>query len=257
MKKTAVILASSEGIGFSSAKKLMEDGHRVVLFSRSEEKLERASKELTEAGGEVHAQVGDIGSQEDMDRLFSMVEEKWGGCDILVNNSGGPAGGGALGFEDEDWMSVMTGYALPIFRAIRRVVPYMQKQGWGRIITVASIAVKQPIDDLDLSNFLRGGLAAVHKTLARKLAKDGINVHMVLPGAILTERSRKRIQARADKNNMTFEESIKVSESRIPKGRLGHPDEVGDAVAFLASEKAEYLTAQYIQIDGGMLTGLY
>ena len=115
MKKTAVVLASSEGIGFSSAKKLLEDGHRVVLFSRSEEKLLKASSALEEAGGEVSAEIGDLTSESDLERLFGRVEKQWGGCDILVNNSGGPPAGGLLGFSDDDWTMALTDYALPVF----------------------------------------------------------------------------------------------------------------------------------------------
>jgi len=114
------------------------------------------------------------------------------------------------------------------------------------------LAVKEPIDNLDLSNFIKTGLTAVHRTLTHNVAKDNINVHLVHPAAILTERSVKRIQERADLMNITYEESLKISESRIPKGELGKPSDIGELVAFLCSSKADYLTGLSVQVDGGM-----
>jgi 3-oxoacyl-[acyl-carrier protein] reductase len=252
--KTAVILGASEGIGLGCAQRLASAGHRVVLFARSEEKLAEARESIE---GEVAAVVGDLASAEQLDSLFEMVNRNYGGCDILVNNNSGPPPGDVLSLAEEDWATVMKTHTLPIFRAIKTVVPRMIEKEWGRIVTIGSVAVKQPIENLDLSNFLRGGLAAVLKPLSRKLAKHGINVHLICPGAILTTRSIQRIQARADSMEISFDESVKVSEENIPMGRLGMPEDVGDLVEFLCSDRASYLTGNVIQIDGGMTTGLF
>lgn len=255
-RKTAVVLAGSEGLGFAAARCLAQDGHRVVLFSRSNEKLELARARLLDHSADAVTIQGDLTSPDDQARLFAYVDERFGGTDILVNNSGGPSPGSLLDLSDDDWRQAFEEQAVPLMRAIRRVVPGMRQRRWGRIITIASLSVKAPIDGLDLSNFMRGGLAAVHRTLARSLAPHEINVHMVLPGSIMTARSRSLIQKRADDLGLSFEEAQSASIARIPKGRLGEPDDVGRVVAFLASEGAGYLTGNFVPVDGGMYAGL-
>jgi len=256
MPKTAVVLAGSEGLGLAAAQCLAQDGHRVVLFARSKEKLEAAQARIKKDGYEVHTVQGDLISPHDLDRLFTEVETRFGGTDILVNNTGGPHPGNVLELSDEDWRSAFEEQALSLIRAIRRVVPGMLRQKWGRIITIASLSVKAPIDGLDLSNFMRGGLAAIHRTLARSLASSDVNVHMVLPGSIMTARSRALIQKKADSLKASFDEAESASLARIPKGRFGQPDDVGRVVAFLASDGAGYLTGNFVRVDGGLYTGL-
>jgi 3-oxoacyl-[acyl-carrier protein] reductase len=255
-QKTAVILAGSEGLGLASAHHLAYEGHRVVIFSRSTVKLDLARTTFEEHGKEVFTIQGDITSAADLDRLFAHVEETFGGTDILVNNTGGPRPGNILELSDDDWRLAFEEQAISLIRAIRRVVPEMRQRRWGRIITIASLSVKAPIDGLDLSNFMRGGLAAVHRTLARTLAPHDINVHMVLPGSIMTARSRSLIQKKAESLKVSFEEAQSASIARIPKGRLGQPEDVGRVVAFLASEGAGYLTGNFIRVDGGMYAGV-
>jgi 3-oxoacyl-[acyl-carrier protein] reductase len=256
MRRTAVVLAGSEGLGRAAAQHLSQQGHRVVLFSRSKDKLEEARAELAAQGGEVLTVPGDLGSAADLDRLFVSAKERFGAIDILVNNSGGPRAGSLLDLTDEDWRTAFEEQAVSLMRAIRRVVPDMRERRWGRIITIASLSVKTPIDGLDLSNFMRGGLAAVHRTLARSLAPYDINVHMVLPGSIMTGRSRALIEGRARRGGVSFDEALSSSIARIPKGRLGRPEDVGSVVAFLASEAASYLTGNFIRVDGGLYAGL-
>jgi 3-oxoacyl-[acyl-carrier protein] reductase len=235
---------------------LAQQGHHIVLFSRSNRKLEAAKTDLAAKGGDVLAVRGDLASADDLDRLFTLAEERFGGIDILVNNSGGPRPGNLLDLTDEDWREAFEEQAISLMRAVRRVVPRMRDRRWGRIITIASLSVKSPIDGLDLSNFMRGGLAAVHRTLARSLAQYDVNVHMVLPGSIMTARSRALIQGRAERQGVSFDDALSSAASRIPKGRLGRPEDVGSVIAFLASEEAGYLTGNFIRVDGGMYTGL-
>lgn len=255
-RRTAVVLAGSEGLGLASAQCLGHEGHRVVLFSRSNDKLEAARARLTESGIEAFTVRGDLASAADLERLFAFVEKRCGGTDILVNNTGGPRPGHALELSDDDWRDAFEEQALSLMRSIRHVVPGMRERGWGRIITIASLSVKAPIDGLDLSNFMRSGLAAVHRTLARALAPHEVNVHMVLPGSIMTARSGSLIQRRADSLGISFDEALSASLARIPKGRHGQPEDVGHVVAFLASERADYLTGNFIRVDGGMFGGL-
>jgi 3-oxoacyl-[acyl-carrier protein] reductase len=255
-QRTAVILAGSEGLGLAAAQCLGEEGHRVVIFSRSKEKLEAARTCFIKRGHDALIFPGDLASSDDLERLFGFVEERFGGTDILVNNTGGPQPGNILDLPDEAWRTAFEEQAISLMRAIRRVVPGMRARRWGRIITIASLSVKAPIEGLDLSNFMRGGLAAVHRTLARALAPHDVNVHMVLPGSIMTARSRALIQKRADTLKTSFDEALSTSIGRIPKGRLGTPEDVGHVVAFLASERAGYLTGNFIRVDGGMYAGL-
>lgn len=254
-QKLAVVLAGSQGIGFASAQRLVQTGHRVVIFSRSRAKLDAALARLRETSDDVSAVAGDVAEERDLEALFAHADSL-GGTDIVVNNNGGPPTGNVLSLGDADWQAAFGQHALPVFRAVRRVVPRMIERGWGRVITIASISVKMPLDELDLSNFMRGGLAAVHRTLARSLAKHGVNVHMVLPGSIMTERSRALIEARAGRQGISFDQALAASTARIPKGRLGAPEDVAEAVAFLASERTDYLTGNFIQVDGGLFSGL-
>jgi len=255
-QRTAIVLAGSEGLGFASAQCLARDGHRVIIFARSKDKLQEAEARILERGHKVLTIQGDLTSADDLDRLFTHVETHYGGIDILVNNTGGPRPGSLLELSEDDWRLAFEEQALSLIRAIRRVVPRMKERRWGRIITIASLSVKAPIDGLDLSNFMRSGLAAVHRTLTRTLAPHDVNVHMVLPGSIMTARSRALIHKRAERLNVSFKEAESASIARIPKGRLGHPDDVGRIVAFLASEETDYLTGNFIRVDGGMYAGL-
>jgi 3-oxoacyl-[acyl-carrier protein] reductase len=255
-KRTAVVLAASGGIGRACAEKIAEQGDRVVLFSRSAAKLEDVASQITARGGEAAAVVGDISSAADLKRLFEDVERRFGGTDILINNGPGPKGGDTLSLTDEDFEASLREQVLPILRAVRHVVPGMAQRKWGRIVTIGSIAAKMPIDGLDLSNFARAGLAGLHRSLARSLARQQINVHYVLPGTILTQRTQDRIAQRAAKQNIRFEDALAQSAASVPMGRLGEPDEVGHLVAFLCSDRASYLAGDFIQVDGGLYTGL-
>lgn len=255
-QRTAVVLAGSEGLGLASAQCLAREGHQVVIFSRSAEKLDAARASIEGSGPEVCTVRGDLSCPEDLERLFRQVEERFSGTDILVNNTGGPRPGTMLDLSDEDWNVAFQEQALSVIGAIRRVVPAMRRRRWGRIITIASLSVKAPIEGLDLSNFMRGGLAAVHRTLARTLAPDDVNVHMVLPGSIATARSRALIRQKAERLKVSLEEAQAVSVARIPKGRQGQPGDIGEVVAFLASERADYLTGNFMRVDGGMYEGI-
>ncbi|TGL98081.1 SDR family oxidoreductase [Leptospira barantonii] len=253
LKRTALVIGASEGIGYACAKSLLEDGNRVCIVSRSEQKLDNAKRTLSERfPNDILSFVSDIGEPKAIHEINKFVNTTWGNVDILVNSNGGPKAGKLTTLSDEDWLQGFNTFAMPVIRAIREFSADMIKNKWGRIVTIGSIAAKEPIENLDLSNFIRSGFLGLHKSVSRDLAKHNINVHMVQPGSILTSRTKQRITQRATELGISFEESEKISLSKIPKGKIGDAEEVGKLVRFLCSEQADYLTGTSINVDGGM-----
>ena len=253
MKKIALILGASEGLGYACAKALVEEDVYVCLVSRNQEKLNAALDKLnTISRDHAISFKGDLSDSNLIRNAIDLVASKWGSINILVNSNGGPKAGKVSNLSDQDWSDSFNSYALPVFRAIREVLPEMKRQKWGRIITIGSIAAFEPIENLDISNFIRSGFLGLHKSLAREVACDQVNVHVVLPGAIYTGRTQGRIEQRAKKLNISKEESMSMSIAKIPKNKIGDPADVGNLVAFLCSEKASYLTGSTHNVDGGM-----
>ncbi|AOP33668.1 hypothetical protein A0128_07330 [Leptospira tipperaryensis] len=253
MNKVAVVIGASEGIGFACAKSLLEAGNKVCIVSRSREKLDLAVAQLSEVSQEkIISFAADIGEPNSVQEISHFVESNWGDIGILINSNGGPKAGKLLTLSDEDWHKGFDTFAMPVIRAIREFSKNMIKNQWGRIVTIGSIAAKEPIENLDLSNFIRSGFLGLHKSVSRDLAKHNVNVHMVQPGSILTSRTKQRISQRAADLGISYEESEKLSLSKIPKGKIGDPEEVGSLVRFLCSEHSGYLTGTSIYVDGGM-----
>ena len=252
MKKIALILGASEGLGFACAKALLEDGVQVCIVSRTEAKLARAVEELSKINSQnIISYAGDIAQEATLLNAKKLVESKWGKINILINSNGGPKAGKVTNLSDNDWKESFEKYALPVFRSIRSLVPDMIENNWGRIITIGSIAAKEPIENLDISNFIRSGFLGMHKTLSREVAKNNINVHNILPGSILTSRTEERILQRSKDLSISLEKSQEMSVAKIPKGKLGDPSDVGNLVAFLCSDKSGYLTGNSFLVDGG------
>jgi 3-oxoacyl-[acyl-carrier protein] reductase len=257
MNKIALVLAASEGIGFSIAIKLLEIGNKVCIVSRSQGKLNSAINDIVSFNSDYKENIIsyaiDISSENSMLKIKDFIQAKWGRSpDILINNNGGPKEGSLLSLNEEEWLDGFNSYAMPVISAIKVFSLDMIKNNWGKIITIGSIAAKEPIPNLDISNFVRSGLLGLHKSISKELAKDNINVHMVLPASILTSRSKSIIQNRAEVMNISFDESMQISNSRIPKGHLGDPSDVGNLVAFLCSDQANFLTGTSINVDGGV-----
>jgi 3-oxoacyl-[acyl-carrier protein] reductase len=254
-KRNALVTGASKGIGKAIVKRLLNDGCRVLAISRSEENLRKSFQEELN-GDDLRIMVGDISDPATITKAIQRMESEFGSCDILVNNNGGPPPGNLEDISLDEWKAAFNYFALPFIHAIQAVLPGMKSRGFGRIITIGSISVIEPIMNLDLSNFIRAGFLGIHKSLSQRVAADGICVHMVNPGAILTERSIGRIQARADDLGISYEKSLQLSQERIPKGDLGSAEDVANAVSFLASDASGYLTALSIQVDGGMTKSL-
>jgi len=251
--KVALVAASSKGLGKASALALAREGARVTICARTEADLHTAAEEIRrETGAEVLAVPADLASAAGIQRVVAATAERFGGVDVLVNNSGGPARGRFAEFADEDWRRAFEVVTLNFVRFVREVVPYMRRQRWGRIVGIQSSSVKQPVEGIDLSNALRPGIAGLTKSLMPDLAKDGITINLVLPGMFLTSRLIAGA-GRSHEGDKALHEKLAPTAATIPLGRLGDPMELGSVVAFLASQQASYITGAVYQVDGGII----
>jgi 3-oxoacyl-[acyl-carrier protein] reductase len=255
--KVALVAAASKGLGKAAAQELAQEGAKVAIAARHQEELEAAAEEIRRAtGGEVLAIAADVTRRADVESLVHAVEEHWGRIDILVNNAGGPRPGLFAEMTDQDWLDALQLNLLSAIRLTALVLPGMRRRRWGRIINITSVAVKQPMPNLILSNTARAGVVAMAKTLAGQVAAEGITVNNVCPGYTLTERMRNLAAAGAQAEGISPEEVIARWERTIPAGRLGRPEELAALIAFLASERAAYITGTTIQVDGGWVQSL-
>ena len=262
--KVALITASSKGLGRACAEALAREGARVVINGRRPEELARAAQEIRQVmavkGADVHTVAGDVTNPEDISRLFKATLARFGQLDILVTNGGGPTPGHFAALSEKDWQAGLDSTLWPVLRLIRTAVPYLQaaqERGGGRIINIVSTSVKQPIPGLFLSNALRPAVIGLAKSLSIELAPDGILVNNVCPGSFDTDRIRHVYEARAEGTPYTVEQVAEQAAKAIPLGRLGDPRELGNVVAFLASDKATYLTGQTLSVDGGLVNSLF
>jgi 3-oxoacyl-[acyl-carrier protein] reductase len=251
--KVALVAASSKGLGKASALALAREGARVTLCARTEADLDAAAEQIrSQTGAEVLAVPADLASAAGIHSVVAATAERFGGVDILVNNSGGPAPGRFAEFTEVDWRQAFEVVTLNFVRFVREVLPYMRAQRWGRIVVIQSSSVKQPVDGIDLSNGLRPGVAGLAKAIMPDLAKDGITINLVLPGMFLTSRIVAGA-GRSPEEDQALQEQLAPIAAAIPVGRFGDPMELGSLVAFLASQQAAYITGAVYQVDGGLI----
>jgi 3-oxoacyl-[acyl-carrier protein] reductase len=255
--KCAIVCAASKGLGRATALALARGGARVVICARTAAALEAAAAEIrAETGAEVIPVAADLSKAEDVDRLIARAARDLGGIDILVTNTGGPRSALFESLGDQDWVESFDALVMSVVRLCRGAIPHMRQRGGGRIVHITSVSVKQPIDGLVLSNALRAAVTGLSRTLANELAPDNILVNCVAPGYTRTDRVVELAEATAARERTTPEEVQRRLEEKIPLKRLGTPEEFADVVAFLASDRASYVTGTTLQVDGGFVRSL-
>jgi 3-oxoacyl-[acyl-carrier protein] reductase len=256
--RVAIVAASSRGLGKACAFELAREGAKVVVCARHANSLAVAAQEIQAAtGADVSYIEVDLTEPAQILHLADETLRRYGRIDILVTNNGGPAPGYFDDFDDEAWLTAHWLTLMSAVRLIRAVLPAMRVQQWGRIVNITSITVKQPIDDLLLSNVYRPGVIGLAKTLSTQLAAEGITVNNVAPSYTRTERVLEIDRARARQEGRTVEEIAAEKAARYPMKRMAEPEELAALVAFLASERASYITGATISVDGGYAKGLF
>lgn len=255
--KVAFVAAASRGLGRAIAEELAAEGASVAVNARDGAALGVVRDEIAAASGvDVIALPGDLANADDVGRMADKALSHFGRVDVLVTNAGGPPGGAFETLGPEMWKSAVDLTLMSVVNLSRALLPGMKQRGWGRIINVTSIAVKQPVQGLMLSNSLRSAVTGFARTLANETAQFGVTVNNILPGYTRTERVIELSAATAKREGSTPEAAVAKWESEIPMARLGEPRELAALAAFLASERAAYITGTSIAVDGGWIRSL-
>ena len=255
--RVALVAASSRGLGRAVAEELAAEGAELVLCARGEAALRETAAAIRAASGvRVVEVVADVSEPADVRRVVDAALRELGRVDILVTNTGGPPAGPFESHTADAWRDAIRGNLESVLELTRAVLPGMKERRWGRIVNVTSIAVKQPVDNLILSNSVRAAVTGFARTLANEVAPFGITVNNVMPGYTRTERVTSLAERNAQLRGTTPDAEQAAWERQIPMGRLGDPREFGAMVAFLASERASYTTGASVPVDGGWIRGL-
>ncbi|HYX27982.1 MAG TPA: SDR family oxidoreductase [Pyrinomonadaceae bacterium] len=255
--KVALVAAASRGLGRAVAEELAREGASLVICSRKQETIERVANEIAKSSGaKVFGFAADVSNPNDVERLVQSAIDRFGRIDILVTNSGGPPAGPFEAFDMDQWEAATRLLLYSSVNLARAVLPGMKERRWGRILNITSIAVKQPVDNLILSNSLRAGVTGFARTLANEVAQFGITVNNIMPGYTRTERVEELAKMLAEKQGITSEEFIARWEQEIPMHRIGDPREFAALATFLVSERASFITGTSIPVDGGWIRSL-
>jgi 3-oxoacyl-[acyl-carrier protein] reductase len=247
--RSVLVTGASKGIGRACALGFAAEGARVAMCARTEADLKAAADEVRGHGAaDVLALAGDASRAADVDRIVTQTVERFGGVDVLVANVGGPPRGNFADFTDEQWMHAFELTMMSMVRMIRAVLPHMRQKRWGRIVAIQSTSVVRPLPALLLSNAIRPGVMGLFESLVPELARDNILINAVCPGRTLTERFISGYKL----SGLSKDDYLKAQAAIIPLGRAGTPEELANAVLFMASERASYITGVTLPVDGGV-----
>ena len=256
-QRVALVTGASSGLGLAIARALAAEGCAVAMVARRADLLEREARDIVaQAKGRALPLAGDVTRTEDVARVTSQAAAMLGPIDILIANAGGPPSTTLATTSEEQYQSALELNLLASIRLSRAVVPAMRERRWGRVIFVSSMAAKQPLAGLLLSNTARAGLLGFAKTIANECAADNVLVNTVLPGHFDTDRAMELAKMRSAREQRSVDEILRTRASSIPLGRSGRPEEFAAAVTFLASERASFITGVALQVDGGQIAGL-
>ncbi|MDQ7815664.1 MAG: SDR family oxidoreductase [Melioribacteraceae bacterium] len=256
--KTVLVTASSMGIGRATAELFIKEGCKVAICSRNKDNLIKTANEIKSLYSiEPLWVVCDIDKVSDIENTISVIKKNYGDIDILVNNCGGPIPGFFENLSDDNWQDAFEQILLSVIRFTRLVLPGMKLKSWGRIINITSLSVKQPVDNLILSNSLRSAVTGWAKTLSNQVGKFNITVNNVAPGYTLTARLYELAVSRAKQSGDSHEHVLASMANDVPMRRLARPDEVGSLIVYLASEQAGFITGSTIAVDGGVIRATY
>jgi 3-oxoacyl-[acyl-carrier protein] reductase len=255
--KIALVTASSRGLGRAVAEELAAEGATLILCARNEASLAATAESIRQGTGATVVTVpADVSDPAAVDRVWARARDEFGHVDVLVTNAGGPPAGPFESHSPSAWSDALRLNFESVVNITRAVLPGMKERRWGRIINITSIAVKQPVDNLILSNSVRAAVTGFARTLANEVATYGVTVNNVMPGYTLTDRISDLATSNAQQHGTTVEAVTAVWENQIPMRRLGTPREFAAMVAFLASERASYTTGASIPVDGGWIRSL-
>ena len=254
--RVGAVSAASKGLGRACALELAREGADLAICARGEEALRATQKELEELGARVQATAMDMTEPGTCERFVEDAVAEFGRLDVLISNVGGPKAGPFEAQSDEDFRETLERNLMTAVRLARAAIPHMKSAGWGRLIFITSVTSKQPIDGLITGNTARAGVAGFSKTLSRELAPYGITSNILAPGSILTDRTRSLASQFAQGAGISVEAAIEQMVQDIPMKRIGQPPELGAAAAFLASERASFITGTVLAIDGGTTKGI-
>jgi 3-oxoacyl-[acyl-carrier protein] reductase len=255
--RVAIVAAASTGLGRAVAIELAREGAEIAICARWADELEKAAAEIRKAGGrEALRQVCDVTDYSAVEKFVAAVEKQFGRVDICVTNAGGPPSKKFLEISIEEWRRAVDVNLMSAVYFAREVLPRMRKNHWGRLITITSMSVKQPVEGLILSNSIRAAVAGLARTLANEFGADGITVNNVCPGYTATDRLNQLADKQAASAGLTREQVFERMAQQIPLGRIGKPEEFAAMVTFLASERASYITGTTVAVDGGWVKSL-
>lgn len=256
--KVALIGGSSKGLGKGCAFQLAKEGVNVVICARRKEFLDKTKEEIEKTtNSKVLAIQADLSKANDINRVIDKTIETFGRIDILVNNSGGPPSGNFFSFTEDAWKESFESVLLYVIRMYYKVIPYMKKQKWGRIINISSVTVKEPVEELVLSNVFRVGVISLAKTLSKELIDYNITINNICPGAFKTDRAVELMSEKSKRTKKSLEDIEKEIILNLPLKRFQTPEELGNLVAFLSSDLAGGINGTTIQIDGGIIKSLF